>query len=650
MLVDSGSSHTFISAGLAARLQLPSRAIAPLRVKVANGGMLECNRELPNVRWSTQGVQFITSFKILPLGSYDIILGFDWLSKHSPMKVHWAEQTMNFEWEGRTVYLSGAQVDATQCTAVSADQLRSLVQKSQVARVMHLFLMQPTPSSSEDTIPPVVQPILSEFGHLFEEPQGLPPQRQFDHAIPLLPGAKPVNLRPYRFNPAQKDEVEKEVAQMLAQGIIQLSSSPYASPVILVLKKDLTWRFCVDFRQLNAITVKNRYPLPVIDELLDELSGSIWFTSLDLRVGYHQIRMRPEDEHKTAFKTHQGHYEFKVMAYGLTGAPATFQGLMNTILQPLLRRGVLVFIDDILIYSKDLQSHLALLRQVFLILTQHQLKIKRSKCKFLQPQLVYLGHEISGAGVTTDQKNIVAVAKWPSPENLKQVRGFLGLVGYYRKFVRNFGIISRPLTDLLKKSSVFCWTALEEASFSALKQALVSAPVLALPDFSCTFEIETDASDNGIGAVLIQNKHPLAFLSKALGPRSSALSTYEKEALAIIMAVDHWRPYLQPAEFIVHSDQKSLIHLEEQRISTPWQQKVMMKLLGLRYRIVYKKGQDNRAADALSRCPQPATGELAAVSVCLPTWLEEVRLGYHADPLAQKLLVQLAAGVFISSG
>jgi hypothetical protein len=194
MLVDSGSSHTFVSAGLAARLQLPSRAIVPLRVKVANGGMLECTRELPNVLWSTQGVQFTTSFKILSLGSYDIILGFDWLSTHSPMKVHWAEQTMNFELDGRTVYLSGAQVDAIQCTAVSAEQLRSLVQKSQVARVMHLFLMQPTPSTSDDTIPPAVQPILSEFGHLFEEPQGIPPQCQFDHSIPLLPGAKPVNL------------------------------------------------------------------------------------------------------------------------------------------------------------------------------------------------------------------------------------------------------------------------------------------------------------------------------------------------------------------------------------------------------------------------------------------------------------------------
>jgi hypothetical protein len=171
---------------------------------------------------------------------------------------------------------------------------------------------------------------------LFDEPSELPPQRQFDHVIPLLP--KPVILRAYRYNPAQKDEVERQIKQMLEQGIIRFSTSPYFSPVILVLKKDLTWRFCVDFHQLTAITVKNRYPLPGIDEILDELTGACLFTSLDLRVGYHQIRMRPDDEHKTAFKTHNGHFEFRVMAYGLTGAPATFQGLVNTILQPLLRK------------------------------------------------------------------------------------------------------------------------------------------------------------------------------------------------------------------------------------------------------------------------------------------------------------------------
>lgn len=226
---------------------------------------------------------------------------------------------------------------------------------------------------------------------------------------------------------------------------------------------------------------------------------------------------------------------------------------------------------------------------------------------------------------------------------MKEVRGFLGLAGYYRKFVRNFGVTSLPLTDLLKKQAVFRWTPLENEAFLSLKQSLISAPVLALLDFSCTFEIETDASDRGIGAVLMHNKHPLTFLSKALGPRTSMLSTYEKEELAILMAVDHWHAYLQPAEFIIHTDQKSLIHLEEQRISTPWQQKVMVKLLGLRYRIVYKKGPENRAVDTLSRCPLPVMGELAAVSVYLPVWQDEVQMGYRADPQTQKLLTQLAA-------
>jgi hypothetical protein len=399
--------------------------------------------------------------------------------------------------------------------------------------------MKPDNLAADSPLLDAAVTLLVKFEVRFKEPSGLPPQCSFDHAIPLMPGARPMNLRPYRYNPAQKDEIEKQIKQMLAQGIIQFSTSPYSLLVLLVLKKDLTWRFCVDFCQLNALTIKNRFPLPVIEELLDELSGSCLFTSLDLRAGYHQIRMRPEDEHKAAFKTHDVHYEFKFMAYGLTSAPATFQGLMNTILQPLLRKGVLVFIDDILIYSSDLATHLQLLRQVFTILTQHQLKIKRSKCKFLQPKLIYLGHEISAAGVCTDAKNISAVEKWPLPTNVKEVHRFLGLAGYYRKFVRNFGILCRPLTDLLKKHAVFRWTELEQAAFVALKQELTTAPVLALPDFTKVFEIEIDALDHGIGAVLLHDKHPLSFLSKALGPQTSMLSTYEKEALAIIMAVDH---------------------------------------------------------------------------------------------------------------
>jgi len=559
-----------VSSTLAEKLQVNRRGIPPLQVKVANGGRMNCSQELVNCEWWTQGYQFHTDFKVLPLGSYDIILGYDWLTQHSPTKVHWSDQTMSFERAGKKVNLKGVRPDVTKCSQVSHEQMQFLLQNSRVSRVVQLCLMKPDRLAEESTLPGQAVDLLEKYQILFEEPTELPPPRQFDHAIPLLPGAKPVNLRPYRYNPAQKDEVERQIKQMLEQGIIRFSTSPYSSPVILVLKKDLTWRFCVDFRQLNAITVKNRYPLPVIDELLDELAGACLFTSLDLRAGYHQIRMRPEDEHKTAFKTHNGHFEFRVMAYGLTGAPATFQGLMNTILQPLLRKGVLVFIDDVLIYSKDMATHLVTLQRVFDILATHQLKVKRTKCKFLQPQLVYLGHDISGEGIRTDTKNIQAVEKWPQPSNVKEVRGFLGLAGYYRKFVRHFGIISRPLTDLLKKQAVFVWTTVKEEAFLALKQALISAPVLALPNFSQQFEIETDASDHGIGAVLLQNKHPLAFLSKSLGPRTSMLSTYEKEALAILMAVDHWRAYLQPAEFVVHTDQKSLIHLEDQRITTPW--------------------------------------------------------------------------------
>lgn len=218
------------------------------------------------------------------------------------------------------------------------------------------------------------------------------------------------------------------------------------------------------------------------------------------------------------------------------------------------------------------------------------------------------------------------------------------MAGYYRKFVRNFGLISRPLTDLLKKHSVFVWTGEEEASFQALKSALITALVLVLPDFNKTFEVETDASDKGIGAVLMQGGHPIAYLSKALGPRNQGLSTYEKESLAIMLAVDHWRSYLQQAEFVIRIDQRSLVHLDDQRLTTPWQHKAMTKLLGFQYRLQYKKGVDNRAADALSRIGSQTGSELIAMTTCILLWLAEVEAGYKEDAQSSRLLVELSAG------
>jgi hypothetical protein len=310
--------------------------------------------------------------------------------------------------------------------------------------------------------------------------------------------------------------------------------------------------------------------------------------------------MQPEDEAKTAFKSHHGHYEFKVMSIGLTRAPATFQNTMNTVLASLLRKGVLVFIDDILVYSKTMEEHCQLLRQVLELLHQHQLKVKKSKCSFARSKLVYLGHVIGADGVAIDPKNIAAVQRWVAPTTVKEVRGFLGLAGYYHKFVRNFGQISRPLTDLLKKDHEFCWDERAESAFQQLKQALITAPILAIPDFNKPFVVETDASAGGVGAILSPDGHPISYVSRALGPKNQGLLTYEKEFLAILLAVDHWRSYLQVQEFTIQSDHRSLACLDEQRLHTPWQRKALTKLLGLRYKIVYKPVKNNRAVDALS--------------------------------------------------
>jgi hypothetical protein len=256
---------------------------------------------------------------------------------------------------------------------------------------------------------------------------------------------------------------------MLNNGIIQPSVSPFASPVLLVKKKDGSWRFCVDYRRLNALTVKNKYPMPVVEELLDELHGACWFTKLDLHSGYHQVRVVEEDVHKTAFKTHDGHWEFKVVPFGLINAPATFQALMNSIFAPMLRKSVLVFMDDILIYGKSLEDHSQHLTAVLQPLKEHKLLIKKSKCSFAQQQLEYLGHVIGVHGVATDPAKIQAVRDWPTPSSVKHLRSFLGLAGYYKRFIKQYGVLSRPLADLLKKNVLFQWTYVHQQAFEALK-------------------------------------------------------------------------------------------------------------------------------------------------------------------------------------
>jgi hypothetical protein len=437
--------------------------------------------------------------------------------------------------------------------------------------------------------------------------------------------------------------------EMLTSGLIRLSTSLFSSPILLVKKKDGSWRFCTDYRALNAVTIKDRFPIPTVDDMLDELHGAVHFTKLDLRASYHQIRVQPEDIRKTTFRTHSGHYEYVVMPFGLCNAPSTFQAAMTEVFRPYLRKFLLVFFDNILIYSKCWNEYIDHLRKIFEILSIQKFFVKPSKCIFGALEVDYLGHIISQEGVRVDNRKIEAMQSWPPPKTVTKLRGFLGLTGYYRKFVRNYGVIATPLTDLLKKGN-FGWNPKANAAFETLKTAMVTTPVLALPDFSNKFIVETDASDYGIGAILSQNGRPIAYLSKALGPSKRAWSIYSKEMLAIMEAIRAWRPYLLGNKFQIQTDQKSLKFLLEQRIVTPEQQKWVSKLVGFDYEIIYRPGHSNLAADTMSRMPHspllmsitaPAIGGISGPQFSLWEELKEINV---ADPyliaLHQKLQAQ----------
>ncbi|GJU55661.1 ty3-gypsy retrotransposon protein [Tanacetum coccineum] len=573
------------------------RLFGSINVMVGSGTFLQVEGLISSIPLYVQDELIIFSAYVLPISCADIILGAAWLATLGPHIADYSSATIKFYLDEKFITLTGDKSLSPSQAQFHHFKRLSATDAIAEAYTIHCFSMDTIPDATlqlPDTVPNDLANVLHGFASVFTVPTGLPPSRTQDHLIVLQKGVNAVKVRPYRYPVSQKTQIEIMVADMLKEGLIQPSSSPFSAPVLLVRKKDGTWRFCTDYRALNAVTIKDSFPMPTVDELLDELHGSHFFSKLDLRSGYHQILLKPEDRYKTAFRTHHGLYEWLVMPFGLTNAPATFQALMNDVFRSYLRKFVLVFFDDILVYSSTWQLHLEHLTVVLHCLQEHRLYAKLSKCAFGQQRIEYLGHIVTGAGVEMDPVKVTAITNWQIPTSVSQLRFFLGLTGYYRRFIKQYVSIANPLTTLLQKNN-FKWSHEAQSAFKTLKHALLTAHVLVLPDFSKPFIVETDASGQ----------------------------------------VAKFRHYLFGHYFIIRTDHHSLRHISDQTIQTPEQQALLPKLLGYNFPVEYKAGTSNGGADGLSRCFH------LALSTSHANIVDDIQAALATSPTVSSLINQV---------
>jgi len=386
-----------------------------------------------------------------------------------------------------------------------------------------------------------------EFQSVFakEDFDILPEHRKWDHTIELIPGAEPKSSKVYLLSPLEQEELNAFLEENLCTGRIRPSKSPIAAPMFFIKKKDGSLQLVQDYRALNAVTVKNRYPLPLISELVSQLRGAKYFTKLDVQWGFNNVHIKPRDEWKAAFRTNRGLFEPLVMFFGMTNSPATFQTMMNDIFRTLIAKGiVVVYLDDILIFTRIEEEHERAVQRVLEVLAEHKLFLRPEKCEFHRKEIEYLGLVISENKVAMDPVKVAGVCDWPTPENRTDVQAFIGFVNFYRRFIRDFSTIARPLFDLTRSNQAWNWDAKEQEAFEGLKMAVTTAPVLVLPQDSKPFCIEADSSDFASGAVLSQRLpgeekwHPVAFYSKSLSPVEQNYEIHDKEMLAIICALE----------------------------------------------------------------------------------------------------------------
>ncbi|KAI3744724.1 hypothetical protein L1987_57815 [Smallanthus sonchifolius] len=560
VLFDTGADRSFISKKHSDMIKrTPTLLEAKYVIEIADGQAIEATHILKGCKLDL--ASHILDIDLMPvtLGSFDVIIGVDWLSKNQA-EIICHEKIVRIPLpSGEILSVQGERV-GTVMGIISFMKAQKCLRKGHTA-ILALVAEQPSEEKKIEDIP-----IVREFLEVFpEDLPGLPPHRQVEFQIDLAPGAAPIARAPYRLAPSELQELSTQLQELLDKGFIRLSSTPWGAPVLFVKKKDDTFRMCIDYRELNKVTIKNRYPLPRIDDLFNQLQGSSFNSKIDLRFGYHQLRVRDEDISKTAFRTRYGHYEFMVMTFGLTNAPAVFMDLMNRVCKPYLDQFVIVFIDDILIYSKNKEEHEEHLRLILELFKREQLYAKFSKCEFWIREVQFLGHVVNEKGIHVDPSKIEAIKNWAAPTTPTEVRQFLGLAGYYRRFIEGFSKIAQPLTALTQKRKAYNWGDNQESAFQHLKQKLCSAPILALPEGTDDFVVYCDASIQGLGCVLMQREKVIAYASCQLKIHEKNYTTHDLELGAVVFALKIWRHYLYGTKCTIYTDHKSLQHIFKQK-------------------------------------------------------------------------------------
>ncbi|GJW87952.1 putative reverse transcriptase domain-containing protein [Tanacetum coccineum] len=456
ILFDTGADQSFVSTAFCSKIDItPSTLDHYYDIELAYGRIIGLNTILKGCTLNFLNHKFNVNLMPIELGSFDAIIGMDWLAKYQAVIVC-AEKIVRIPWKNKTLIIHGdgsTQGNVTRLNIISCTKTQKYMEKGFPIFLAHVTTKEVEDKSEKKRLEDV--PIVQDFPEVFpEDLPGLPPTRQVEFQIDLVPGAAPVARAPYRLAPSEMKELSEQLKELSDKGFIRPSSSPWGAPVLFVKKKDGSFRMCIDYRELNKLTVKNRYPLPRIDDLFDQLQGSSVYSKIDLRSGYHQLRVREEDIPKTAFRTRYGHYEFQVMPFGLTNAPAVFMDLMNRVCKPYLDKFVIVFIDDILIYSKNKKEHKEHLKQILELLKKEELYAKFSKCEFWIPKVQFLGHVIDSEGIHVDSSQIVSIKDWTSHKSPTEIRQFLGLAGYYRRFIEGFSKIAKPMTKTYSKRRV----------------------------------------------------------------------------------------------------------------------------------------------------------------------------------------------------